>query len=182
MKFRANNYEVAELTWENGQLAMHGLGGLLSTFPTKPSRWGKVANGDTLESIVQQATCNKQDYTLDDPPVNTFSINGRVTSSHKKRPASYGQVKELPAVAFTRKRAHSDSEQWDNRDVCGSTHVNHEDIVDGSACASASDVSATFCKNSDATMMTWANSLESTRSLKTKTTDEDYSSCHGGSV
>ncbi|XP_018839009.1 transcription factor PIF7-like isoform X2 [Juglans regia] len=158
----ANNYQVAELTWENGQLAMHGLGGLLSsTSPAKP-RWGK-ADGDTLESIVQQATCNKQDYSTPDPP-KTSSING-VASSGKK------------SVALTRKRTQSDSEQWD-----GSTHV-YEDhhIVDRSACASASDVSATFCRNSDATMMTWA-SLESTRSLKTKTTtDEDYSSSHGGS-
>lgn len=169
MKCRANNYQVAELTWENGQLAMHGLGGLLSsTSPTKP-RWGK-ADGDTLESIVQQATCNKHDYSTPDPP-KTSSING-VTSSGKK------------SVALTRKRTQSDSEQWDGRHVCGSTHVYEDHIVDHSACASASasDVSAAFCRNSDATMMTWA-SLESTRSLKTKTTtDEDYSSSHGGSV
>ncbi|KAG6686963.1 hypothetical protein I3842_11G048000 [Carya illinoinensis] len=172
----ANNYQVAELTWENGQLAMHGLGGLLSsTSPTKP-RWGK-ADGDTLESIVQQATCNKQDYATPDPP-KTSSINGVASSGKKWGPESSAQVKELP-VALTRKRTPSDSEQWDGRHVCGSTNV-YEDIVDRSACASASDVSAAFCRNSDATMMTWA-SLESTRSLKTKTTDEDYSSCHGGS-
>ncbi|KAG2679352.1 hypothetical protein I3760_11G047700 [Carya illinoinensis] len=175
----ANNYQVAELTWENGQLAMHGLGGLLSsTSPTKPG-WGK-ADGDTLESIVQQATCNKQDYATPDPP-KTSSINGVASSGKKWGPESSSQVKELP-VALTRKRTPSDSEQWDGRHVCGSTNV-YEDIVDRSACASASDVSAVsaaFCRNSDATMMTWA-SLESTRTLKTKTTDEDYSSCHGGS-
>ncbi|XP_057498588.1 transcription factor UNE10-like [Actinidia eriantha] len=56
------DYEVAELTWENGQLAMHGLGP--PRVSNKPPRtispakytWDKPRAGGTLESIVNQAT------------------------------------------------------------------------------------------------------------------------------
>lgn len=55
------DYEVAELTWENGQVAMHGLG--LPRPPAKPSlttakytTWDKPRASGTLESIVNQAT------------------------------------------------------------------------------------------------------------------------------
>ncbi|XP_057487136.1 transcription factor UNE10-like isoform X2 [Actinidia eriantha] len=56
------DYEVAELTWENGQLAMHGLGPpRVSNKPplTSPAKytWDKPNAGGTLESIVNQATC-----------------------------------------------------------------------------------------------------------------------------
>ncbi|CAH8362477.1 unnamed protein product [Eruca vesicaria subsp. sativa] len=46
------DYEVAELTWENGQLGLHGL------YPSRvpaPSKYSTGAGG-TLESIVDQAT------------------------------------------------------------------------------------------------------------------------------
>ncbi|XP_024187314.1 transcription factor UNE10 [Rosa chinensis] len=49
------DYEVAELTWENGQVAMHGLG--LPRLPSKPASWDKPRATGTLESIVNQATC-----------------------------------------------------------------------------------------------------------------------------
>ncbi|PPD83633.1 hypothetical protein GOBAR_DD19423 [Gossypium barbadense] len=49
-----SNHEVAELTWQNGQLAFHGLNRHLPTASSKPT-WG--ISGDTLESIVHQATC-----------------------------------------------------------------------------------------------------------------------------
>ncbi|KDP28805.1 hypothetical protein JCGZ_14576 [Jatropha curcas] len=56
------DYEVAELTWENGQLAMHGLGPprapakpLASASPSKYA-WDKPRASGTLESIVNQAT------------------------------------------------------------------------------------------------------------------------------
>ncbi|KAK8617168.1 hypothetical protein V6N13_117135 [Hibiscus sabdariffa] len=49
-----SNYEVAELTWRYGQLAMHGLNGFLRTAPTKPA----CRSCDTLESIVDHATCH----------------------------------------------------------------------------------------------------------------------------
>nr|XP_017245006.1 PREDICTED: transcription factor UNE10 isoform X1 [Daucus carota subsp. sativus] len=46
------DYEVAELTWENGHLSMHGLGQ-----PRLPyDIWDKPCLGGTLESIVDQAT------------------------------------------------------------------------------------------------------------------------------
>ncbi|KAJ8534770.1 hypothetical protein K7X08_016498 [Anisodus acutangulus] len=52
------DYEVAELTWKNGQLAMHGLGP--PRVPNKPllgSTWDSKPHADgTLESIVNQAT------------------------------------------------------------------------------------------------------------------------------
>ncbi|XP_054822239.1 uncharacterized protein LOC129320703 isoform X2 [Prosopis cineraria] len=51
-----SNHEVAELTWENGQPVMHGLGGLLATAHQK-STW--IRAHDTLESIVQQAACQR---------------------------------------------------------------------------------------------------------------------------
>ncbi|GFY81160.1 basic helix-loop-helix (bHLH) DNA-binding superfamily protein [Actinidia rufa] len=57
------DYEVAELTWENGQLAMHGFLGppRVSNKPplTSPAKytWDKPSAGGTLESIVNQATC-----------------------------------------------------------------------------------------------------------------------------
>uniref|UniRef100_A0A1S4BC58 Transcription factor UNE10-like n=1 Tax=Nicotiana tabacum TaxID=4097 RepID=A0A1S4BC58_TOBAC len=45
------DYEVAELTWENGQLAMHGLG------PPRVPNNKPISNyGGTLESIVNQGT------------------------------------------------------------------------------------------------------------------------------
>ncbi|XP_068635958.1 transcription factor UNE10-like [Aristolochia californica] len=53
------DYEVAELTWENGQLAMHGLGlprpAGKATASSKYT-WNKTGAGGTLESIVNQAT------------------------------------------------------------------------------------------------------------------------------
>ncbi|XP_049360384.1 transcription factor UNE10-like [Solanum verrucosum] len=59
------DYEVAELTWENGQVVMHGLGPprvpnkpLSTPSPTKYTWESKphAAAGGTLESIVNQAT------------------------------------------------------------------------------------------------------------------------------
>ncbi|KAI4354779.1 hypothetical protein L6164_003618 [Bauhinia variegata] len=67
------DYEVAELTWENGQISMHGLGfprvpaktftaaaaaNTGSTVSTSPAKytWEKPRAGGTLEAIVNQAT------------------------------------------------------------------------------------------------------------------------------
>ncbi|KAK9910898.1 hypothetical protein M0R45_034834 [Rubus argutus] len=64
------DYEVAELTWENGQVAMHGLG--LPRLPSKPLSWDKPRASGTLESIVNQATCTLPQ--LSKPPfVNTIT-------------------------------------------------------------------------------------------------------------
>lgn len=57
----SSEYEVAELTWENGQLALHGLGlprvqhKPHSSPSPSPSPWEKPRAGGTLESIVDQA-------------------------------------------------------------------------------------------------------------------------------
>lgn len=161
LKFRSN-YEVAELTWENGQLAMHGLGGLLPTAPTKPT-WGRA--GDTLESIVHQATCHNQNSNFIHHAQNLANMKSTVGSSAHVQTGNQGLMK---------KRTRSDSAH------CGrnfSTNVHEAERADRSACASAS---ATFCRDNETTMMTWPSS-ESPRSLKAKTTDED-SACHGGSV
>eukprot|EP00262_Sarcandra_glabra_P003188 TRINITY_DN1374_c0_g1_i1.p1 TRINITY_DN1374_c0_g1~~TRINITY_DN1374_c0_g1_i1.p1 ORF type:complete len:315 (+),score=13.70 TRINITY_DN1374_c0_g1_i1:247-1191(+) len=51
------DYEVAELTWENGQLAMHCLGPPRVTGkPLSKYAWEKPRVGGTLESVVKQAT------------------------------------------------------------------------------------------------------------------------------
>jgi hypothetical protein len=167
LKFRSNYGNIAELTWEKGQLAMHGIGGVLSTTatPTKPT-WGKA--GETLESIVHQATtCHNQTPNIiqhDHTPVpNIAASSGRQWPDRQ----SSGQVQGAPALV--RKRTRADSEQ------CA-----YENNGDGSACGSGT-ASGSFCRDNDTTMVTWA-SLESTRSLKTKTTDEDSSCLRSGSV
>ncbi|XP_077235426.1 basic helix-loop-helix (bHLH) DNA-binding superfamily protein [Tasmannia lanceolata] len=60
------NYEVAELTWENGQLAMHGLGlpRIVGKPSSKYSAWEKPRASGTLESIVNQSTCHPPDDLL----------------------------------------------------------------------------------------------------------------------
>lgn len=54
-KFLRSDYEVAELTWENGHLSMNGLGQPRQPSTTKYT-WDKTCVGGTLESIVDQAT------------------------------------------------------------------------------------------------------------------------------
>lgn len=164
---RSNYDEVAELTWENGQQSRHGLSGLLPTSREKPT-W--VRAHDTLESIVQQATCQPQKSKFtrenhDHAPTSTSSIA-----------ASSGEHQMLPTM--TKKRSHSNFDQH-GRDFSSNTNVFEEycDLPTPRGCASAS---ATFCRDNDTTMMTWA-SLESGRSLKDKILEED-SACHSGSV
>jgi hypothetical protein len=176
LKFRSN-YDVAELTWENGQLAMHGIGGLLSTTPTKAT-WGggRAAAGDTLESIVHQATCHNQNqkpniifqHDHHQTPASRASSGGQWPDQ-----SSGGQFQVAPASVVKKRTRTSDSDQ------CNGRRSIYENIADGSACGSASvSASGTFCRDTDTTMMTPTRaSFESTRSFKTKTTDED-SSCH----
>ncbi|KAJ0483497.1 putative transcription factor bHLH family [Helianthus annuus] len=52
------DYEVAELTWKNGQLAMHGLGPPRLVY--KSQAWDKPRAAETLEAIVDQATLQPQ--------------------------------------------------------------------------------------------------------------------------
>ena len=159
-----SNHEVKELTWENGHLGMHGLGGLLPSGPTKPT-WGRA--GDTLEAIVHQATCHKQ-Y-----PYATYHGQTPATISSNIVASSGGKWAEnstrAPLVmSEMRKRSRSSNSDYDS--------IQEKD-GGPSACASAS---ATFCRESDTTMMTWA-SFESPHSLKSKSTDED-SAGHGDLV
>ena len=147
--------------------------------PPKPS-WGGDGGGragETLESIVHQAThCNKQNQnSMPIPstqqatvPNNMGNVASGVASSGGKWAENSGPVQPappppppLPSPGLVRKRMRDPND--------------HE-----SACASAN---AAFCReNTDTTMMTWA-SHESPRSCsRTKTTTDEDSACHGGSV
>ncbi|OAY31091.1 hypothetical protein MANES_14G083200v8 [Manihot esculenta] len=165
----SNYYEVAELTWENGQLAMHGLGGLLhSDQGTKATTtWGRTS--ETLESIVHQATRHSSPQKINSKQQGQAKIASAVESSDGKWAETSSGHQAQMAPLLLKKRARSESNQ------CGSSR-DHEQ-VDRSACASASP---TFCRESDTTMMTYA-SFESTPSFKAKTTDNEDSASHGGS-
>ncbi|KAI4335936.1 hypothetical protein L6164_014530 [Bauhinia variegata] len=166
-----SDYEVAELTWENGQLAMHGLSGLMPTAQAKPT-WNRTS--DTLESIIHQATRQYQkpkvDFTGQDHPPTIASTSTTIASSGGKRGESTNQVQTVPVM--TRKRTRSDSKYCSERNFSPIVNVT-EECEYPSVCASAS---ATFCRDNDTTMMTWA-SLDSGRSLENKTLHED-SVCH----
>ncbi|OMO51235.1 hypothetical protein CCACVL1_29916, partial [Corchorus capsularis] len=153
---------------------MHGLGGLLPSAPTKPT-WGR--SSDTLESIVHQATCHspKPNFNLlhhdriIPAPNRNNPLAAAAASSGGNWAESASRLPVAPAAAATaallKKWTRSES------DHCRKFQDER------SACASAS---ATFCRDNDTTMMTWA-SHESPRSMKTmKTADED-SACHDGS-
>ncbi|XP_052179407.1 transcription factor PIF7 isoform X2 [Diospyros lotus] len=154
-----SNYEVAELTWEHGQLAMRGLGGILPSAPTKPA-WSIA--GDTLESIVHQAQGQKQ-HPIPVPqlhdwnPAHTSSIGQSSTGKRSESPGHVlgpGSTKRMRSECAKCGRSHS-----------GSIREEHAD------CSGTSTASATFCKEKDTTMKTRA-SFESTQSLKSAT--------HGG--
>ncbi|KAL2340722.1 hypothetical protein Fmac_008662 [Flemingia macrophylla] len=149
----SNFEEVAELIWENGQLSMHGLGGLQSTSQEKPIT---SRAHDTLDSIVQQATIKRCQ------PLK-FTRQGHAPASN-----SINSI-DAPSSSSTRKRTWSNA----NVNVFGECDI-LSDCGCGCGCASAG---ATFCRDNDATMITWA-SLESGRSFKTM---EEDSACHCGS-
>ncbi|RDX62463.1 Transcription factor PIF7, partial [Mucuna pruriens] len=157
-----SNYdEVAELIWENGHLSMHGLGGLQPTTTQEKPILSRAH--DTLESMVQHAT-----YQHYQPSKFTREVNA--PSRINSVAAPYGEIQAVPSS--TRKRTWSNSD-YSGRNLGTNTNVLEEcDILSG--CASAG---ATFCRDNDTTMMTWA-SLESGRSLKTM---EEDSACHCGS-
>ncbi|KAJ8753277.1 hypothetical protein K2173_019676 [Erythroxylum novogranatense] len=159
-----SDHGVAELTWENGQLAMHGFGGIPQSGLTKPS-WIRI--GDTLESIVHQATFHQQDTNYQDVPQAPPNVGSLVESSDGS-----GHLKM--ASLLMKKHAPPETNQYANSFSCTSRNEN----MDRSACASTR-APATSCMENDDATMTWA-SFESSRSLKTKTTEED-SACHGGS-
>lgn len=154
----SNYEEVAELIWENGQLSMHGLGGLQSTSREKPSR-----AHDTLESIVQQATFKRYQ------PYSKFSREeGHAPTSINSIAASSGELQAAPSSS--RKRSWSNANDGRRNFGTNGNVLEECDILSG--CASGAG--ATFCRDNDTTMMTWA-SLESARpSLKTMEEDSAY--------
>ncbi|OMO69522.1 hypothetical protein CCACVL1_19455 [Corchorus capsularis] len=95
-----SDYEVAELTWENGQLAMHSLGpprvptkpSLNSTAPTKYA-WEKPARASgTLESIVNQAT---------QFPYPTMTMDALVPCSNRSEDRTTHVMESIPGLGGT---------------------------------------------------------------------------------
>ncbi|KAM1679235.1 hypothetical protein ACFX15_038571 [Malus domestica] len=161
-----SNYDVTELKSKNGQLGMHGLGGLLPTAQAKPI-WSRSRACDTLESIVDQATCHKRDPNIirhDQTPAN---ISSMIASSGETWTDSSVQVP--PAQGWIRKRTRSDSGFFENN-FSSKTNNIHEEHADPSR--------VRLCRDNDTTMSTLV-SFESPPSLKTKSIEED-SACHGG--
>ncbi|KAG4109015.1 hypothetical protein AAZX31_06G189700 [Glycine max] len=157
-----SNYDrISELIWENGQLSIHGLGGLQ---PTNPTQEKPISSGahDTLESIVQHATFQRYQ------PSKFTREEGHAPTSNSKNNNSIGAPYyggEVQGVlSSTRKRT------WSN---ANNSMLEECDILSG--CASAG---ATFCRDNDTTMMTWVSLDQSGRSLKTM---EEDSACHCGS-
>ncbi|GAB4860821.1 hypothetical protein Ancab_035983 [Ancistrocladus abbreviatus] len=161
--------EVAELTWENGQLAMHELGGIFPAASTKQPTWGRTS--DTLESVVHQATCKKQNPNLMQHGQNIENAGSVVASCGEKQAEDSSQAQVAPGLV--KKRGRTDSDHG-GRNFGGNMAA--DEWADRSACASAN---VAFCRDNDAALVRWA-SLDSTRRTKTKYTDED-SACHGGS-
>ncbi|KAL9259585.1 Transcription factor PIF7-like protein [Drosera capensis] len=158
----SSSYEVAaELTWENGHLAMHELGTILP--PTKPT-WGRPA--DTLESIVHQATYQKQNHlsTIMERDDDMENVGSVVASTGGK------SVQQRYSTTLAKKRTRSPA---DPNTLC---NVRDDDLAEPSACASAN---AAPGGGTNTTLWTWT-SLDSPQSVKTKTMDED--SAIGGSV
>ncbi|XP_019229535.1 PREDICTED: transcription factor UNE10-like isoform X2 [Nicotiana attenuata] len=160
--------KVAELTWENRQIGMHGVGGILSMSETKPTTLGRA--GDTLESIVHQATYHGQNQTS----IQNYDQNQNLkigmcvgkwgeSSQHQMAPG---------ATVLAKKRMRSESEPQYFGKLVG-----EDEYAERSACASAS---ATFCRENDTTMVTWPSFDESSRSIKSKTTCDEDSACHDG--
>ncbi|KAL8547081.1 hypothetical protein ACS0TY_006707 [Phlomoides rotata] len=89
---RSNKHEVAEVTWENGEISMHGVGGI------NEQAW---EGNFTLESIVNQATSftNIPSSSSSSPPqkwdevklVNPSAINWRAAASGGKTKTKRGR-------------------------------------------------------------------------------------------
>ncbi|KAG6607474.1 transcription factor PIF7-like [Cucurbita moschata] len=156
---------VTELTWQNGQLALHGVDGMHPTGLPKPT-WSRA--NETLESVVNQANLQTQGPNLihqGEPLVHTgrtltpTGANGKWVERGNQEP---------PA----RKKTRSTSDYAGKNVSTSNNNTMQVDLGDHSVCGSAS---AAFCRDNDTTLMTWA-SFDS-RSMKTKSIDED-SACH----
>lgn len=82
-----SNYGVKELTWENGQLTVHGLGeGVEPT--TASAIWSQALNGcETLESVVHQAALQ---------PSKLQSQNGRDHNNSESKDGSCSRKRGYP--------------------------------------------------------------------------------------
>ncbi|XP_077211458.1 transcription factor UNE10-like isoform X2 [Tasmannia lanceolata] len=165
-----SNYGVKELMWENGHLAMHGLGGLISSTPTK-SAWARA--GDTLESIVQQATHhnrNSNSANYDPNPANIANRNSNsanydrnqaniaTTVASSGRKFSDNSCKDPSGLDMVNKRVRLESDHKERQCRTLQEQANRTSM-------------RSFLEN-ETTLMTRA-SFESPESLKTKNTYED---------
>ncbi|KAI3759271.1 hypothetical protein L6452_06963 [Arctium lappa] len=150
--FRLSDYGVAEITWENGQPAMHGLG---------------RAN-ETLESIVHQATtCYNQSQNQEIDLQQSQSVprsRTNVASSNAKWGDSAGQ-------SYLKKRPRSSAIFHDQcvRNL-GTASLQEDNISNGATINS---------KHNDTTMMTWPSFDSPNQSLKSKNTDDDSAYQYG---
>ncbi|KAI3726863.1 hypothetical protein L1987_66669 [Smallanthus sonchifolius] len=144
-----SDYGVAEITWENGQPAMHGL------------RVGRT--NETLESIVHHATTFynlSQNQEIDPqtsqdlPRMHNLSSNGASSS---------GNWIECAGPSYLKKRPRSSAIVHDQ---CVRNLGLQEDNISNS-------------KDNDTTMMTWPSSDSPNHSLKSKNTDDDSACQYG---
>lgn len=75
-----SNYGVKELTWENGQLTVHGLGDEVEPTTSNNPIWTQSLNGcETLESVVHQAALQQPSkFQLQSPMVQTTIMRARM--------------------------------------------------------------------------------------------------------
>ncbi|KAI3521808.1 hypothetical protein L1887_11282 [Cichorium endivia] len=151
-----SDYGIAEITWENGQPAMHGLG---------------RAN-ETLESIVHQATtCFNQSQTQEIYLQQSQNLQ-RTRNLSSNVASSSGKWSEKAGPSYLKKRPRSSAIVHDQcvRNL-GTTSLQEDNISNSGTINS---------KDNDTTMMTWPSSDSPNQSLKSKNTDDD-SACQYGS-
>ncbi|KAK1364556.1 Transcription factor UNE10 [Heracleum sosnowskyi] len=164
-----SDYEVAELTWENGHLSMHGLGQPRLPSTTKYT-WDKTCIGGTLESIVDQATFLPNDKFLGNsnnelvPWFNNHKsmLTTTTTATTKFTASSTGIVDALVPCTNTREGSSfvaMDSGFGTHVESCSGATVPYEKVRgqrvkvpvsnEWSSCPDNSvSESATFCKDS----------------------------------
>lgn len=147
---------------------MHGLGG---PHPTAQEKITLSRARDTLESVVQQGTGQHQKSK------HNILKDHYHHASTTSVAASSGDLHAVPTLS--RKRAWSkfstDTTNIMLEENCGLL------LPSGGSSASATSAGATFCRDNDTTMMSWA-SLDSGRSFQNNKTLEEHSACHSGSV
>lgn len=183
---------MAELTWENGQLAIHGLSdGLVpstanTTAASKPqSTW----TGDTLESLVHQATSQTRDHNPTHITRPNITTSTSIVGSSSQVSHHHHHQQEVPNLPKRTRMSES-------RDFsCGSINNNSNNNIclkkyncPSSGCASGSGATTINCRDSDTTMMTWASvesdpqSLIKNKKKTTTSTHNEDSAFHGGGL